>query len=350
MSQTHDPFSEQPKRGFRLPWIKTPEEMAADRDRKLNAERVREAEMRRSALDLSELARGGIPTQATERLREIADSGGHEGVLFTSDLAPEEAGLLRSEGYRPLGLVTGSAVYNVGTAYASAYSDCEVQVLSSAYNEATRLAVGRMRLELKHIGAHGVVGVRLSLVRHEWAEGTVEVQVVGTAVVGPFAAPAEPWMCDLSGQEWWALYRAGYIPAGLVWGHCHWFVLTTQDDEMVHRYWRNIEMAHWSQALSSARHRAMANVQRQAKAFGATGVAGVRIERRLDEIRLTGPGENPVYEYEHHNLVMSVIGTAIKIRPRAPTSVVATVPVLSLRDGDLDLAPSTIAARDMKVE
>jgi uncharacterized protein YbjQ (UPF0145 family) len=157
-------------------------------------------------------------------------------------------------------------------------------------------------------------------------------------------------MCDLSGQEWWALYRAGYLPTRLVWGHCTWFVLTTVDDEQVHRYWRNIEMGHWSDALSSARHHAMRHVRDQATQSGAHGIVGVTIARRLDEIRLTGAGENPVYEYEHHNLVMSIIGTAVKVRPRAPQSVVATVPVLSLRDGELDLATSTIAARDVTLE
>ena len=350
MPNSNDTFGEQPKRGFRLPWIKTPEEMEAARAGRQRADEIRRAELARADIDFVELARGGIPVSASERLREIAGTGASDKAIFTSDLAPEEAGLLRREGYRPLGLVTGSAVYGVGQAYASAYNDVEVMELSNAYNEAMRLAVSRLRLELKQIRAHGVVGVRMSLVRHEWAAGTVEVQVVGTAVAGPYPAPDEPWMCDLSAQEWWALHRAGYVPTRLVWGHCHWFVLTTQSDEMVHRMFRNIEMGHWSQALNSARNRALGKVKEQATASKADGVAGVRIERRLDEIRLTGPGENPVYEYEHHNLVISIIGTAIKLRPDAPQYVTATVPVLSLRDGAVNLAPETIASHDLKVE
>jgi len=350
MPKQSDNFSDPPKRGFRLPWIKTPEELAASTAQRRRADEVRAAEVIRVQTDLRELANGGIPVQARERLREIARSDGHDGVLFTSDLAPEEAGLLRREGYRSLGLVTGSAVYRVGTAFASAYNDCEVTVLSEAYNEAMRLAVGRLRLELKQIRAEGVVGVRITLARHEWASGTVEVQVIGTAVDGPGIDVKEPWMCDLSGQEWWALYRAGYIPTGLVWGNCTWFILTTMADEQVHLYWRNVEMTHWSTALSAARHRAMAHVRDQATRSGATGVAGVRIERRLDEVRLTGSDENPVYEYEHHNLVLSIVGTGIKVRPGAPRTVAATVPVLSLRDGVLNLSPATIAGRDMQVE
>jgi uncharacterized protein YbjQ (UPF0145 family) len=163
----------------------------------------------------------------------------------------------------------------------------------------------------------------------------VEVQAIGTAVEGPGMAPSEPWMSDLSGQEWYALHRAGYDPVGLVWGHCAWFVLTTQQDEWIHTSWSNQEMTHWSHALSHARHRAMQSLTSQAKNHNGVGVAGVKITRRLDEVRLTGYDDNPVYEREHHNLVVAIIGTAIKHRVGAPVMVKPTVQVLSLLDGRL---------------
>jgi len=239
-------------------------------------------------------------------------------------------------------------MYHVGQAYASSQSSCEVRVLSQAYDKATELAVSRMRQELKLIGAHGVVGVRMQVVRHEWADSTVEVQVIGTAVEGPGIAPEEPWMCDLSGQEWWALHRAGYIPTGLVWGHAAWFVLTTYQDEWIETSYSNQEHTDWSQALSMARHIAMANVHKQAKQNHANGVAGVKISRRLDEIRLSGPGADPAYEREHHNVVISIIGTAIRLRADAPAGVTPTVEVLSLRDGRI--TPVVLKTVDAKIE
>jgi hypothetical protein len=154
-------------------------------------------------------------------------------------------------------------------------------------------------------------------------------------------------MCDLSGQEWYALHRAGYAPAGLVWGHASWFILTTYEDEWSVTSWQNVELAHWSLALSQARHIAMNSVRRLAVNHGAEGVAGVRIDRRLDEVRLTG-GEGGVYEREHHNLVLAVIGTSIKSIPNAPTAVPATRYVLSLRDGRL--SPVAIDSHDAAIE
>ena len=344
------------KPGFHLPWgHHTPEEDAAAEAARQQAATMaqkiaetQQAEQQRQHRDLQLLGQGGIPTQATERLKEIG-TGGMDGVLFTSDLSPDEAALLRREGYRARGLVTGSAMYHVGQAYASSQGDCEVDVLSKAYDAATALAVSRLAQEARLIGAHGVVGVRLTVVRHEWADKTVEVQVIGTAVSGPGAAPAEPWLSDLSGQEWWALHRAGYEPVALVWGHCTWFILTTQQDEWIERSYNNQELTHWSAALGKARTLAMQHLTAEAKRRHATGITGVQIARRMDEVRLSGPGEDPAYEREHHNLVISIIGTAIRLRPDAPPGVAPTLEILSLRDGTISPV-AAIGASDAKIE
>ena len=112
----------------------------------------------RQEIDLVELAKGGIPVQAKRRLTELGQRPDQRKLYFlTSNLAPDELALLRRHGYRPRGLVTGSAVWHVGQAFAS-MNDCEVNVLSQAYEQATHLAVSRMEQELFLIGGHGVVG------------------------------------------------------------------------------------------------------------------------------------------------------------------------------------------------
>ncbi len=314
---------------------RTPEEKAAREALQQRAKQVHAEEMERQSADLIELSKGGIPVEARKRLAELGNSADESGFTFTSNLAPDEIALLRRCGFKVRGLVTGSSMYHVGVSHASKFNDCEVKELAQAYDRATELALSRMEQELALLGAHGAVGVRLELVRHEWSDKTIEVQAFGTAVEGPGPAPARPFLCDLSGQEWFALYRAGYEPVALVYGHCSWFILTTYADEMLKRSWNNIELTHWGEALTHARNIAMDSVRRQTKAAGGIGVTGVHVKRRLDEMRLYGPGEDPVYEREHHNLVISVIGTAIRERPGAPREVAATRHVLSLRDGRL---------------
>jgi uncharacterized protein YbjQ (UPF0145 family) len=336
---------------FHLPHFgRSAEERAAQQAQQEQARQDQEAEVRRQNEDVRALERGGIPARATNRLQALSvrDDG-----AFSSDLAADELALLRSRGYRAVGLVTGSALYHVGQAYASATNDCEVDVLTTAYNEATRLAVARMQKEVLLLGAHGAIGVRYDIVRHEWAtDKTIEVRIVGTAVVGPRSAPEKPWLSDLSGREWWSLERAGYEPVGLVYGHCTWFVLTTSyDDQILRKSFANEEFRHMSDGLASARRVALQHLTRQAHALGAHGVTGVSIVRRLDEVHLmrgAGQPESMVYEYEHHNVILSIIGTGIRRRSDAPRQVVATRSTLSLRDGNL--TPATGRAVDATFE
>jgi len=299
-------------------------------------------EVARQERDQYLLQSGRLPVTAEQRLAGVG-SATPGALAFTSDLAADEAALLRREGVEALCLVGGSAMYHVGYAYASSWNDVEVTQLSQAYNEATRLAVGRMELEARAVRAHGVVGVRYALVRHEWADRTVEVQLVGTAVRGSGQAPRQPWLCDLSGQEWWALWQGGYEPLALAYGHCTWFVLTQAQDEWTERSYANAELRHFSDALQHCRNRANGHLLQIARDVGATGVVGVHLSRRLDEVRLTGAGEDPAYEREHHNLVLSMIGTAVRRRAGAAARP-ATRLVLSLRDGRLVSAEAQAAS------
>ena len=339
---------------FHLPWHQTtPEEKAAKeaaaQERATLREQLdelRRAEALRREADLQSLAQGGIPTMAAQRLSEIRGADPEQST-FSSDLSPDEAALLRRNGYRPLGLVSGSAMYHVGSVYPpaygsaranqgntrlfpalnpAAYRDGELTTLSGAYNEATRLAVSRMQQEATAIGAFGVVGVRYTMARRVWGLKSIEVRLLGTAVAGPDRPPAAPWLSDLSGQEWYALHRAGYDPVGLVYGHCAWLILTTQLDAWTAFSGRNQELAHWSDALRQCRNRANGAVYTMARDLQAVGVVGMHLTRRLEEFRFFVEGE-------HHILTLHLIGTAVRLRPDAPKTIRATGNVLSLRDG-----------------
>jgi hypothetical protein len=103
-----------------------------------------------------------------------------------------------------------------------------------------------------------------------------------------------------------------------------------------------------------------------ARRYHAHGVVGVHIARRVEAFKLGGPranmgmrasshaqgpvetpllepgtrawrlrGSKPSMASEHHNLTLTIIGTAIRLREDAPKAVRATLPVLSLRDGSL---------------
>ncbi len=146
-----------------------------------------------AARSIQALESGGIPLAAQARLDDLRNRGGG---FFTSDLTTNEFLLVRRAGFRPLTQVMGSCFYNVGwqwmpggMGYASGgfggYAEgqtIELETQSAAWNDARRLAIGRLAEEAKRAGADAVVGVRLQRGGFDWAAGLIEFVAVGTAV------------------------------------------------------------------------------------------------------------------------------------------------------------------------
>jgi len=246
------------------------------------------------------------------------------GAPFGSDLTPQEAALVLRTGFRPIGVVVGSSFYHVGMLFAS-FSDGELLALTQAYNTALDLAVRRLKLEAVALQAHGVVGVRLTMRRHEWAEHMIEVVVVGTAVRGDGPVPHTPFTSDISGQEFWQLHEAGFAPRALVYGSSVWVVFTSQMDLVRMRSWSNVEMEHMANCVYRCRHAAMERLRRQAAGSGAGGVVGVRYNRTIGELRIHGT------EQEHHTIDLTVFGTAIAPHAGGVEHRPRTVPMIDLR-------------------
>lgn len=304
-------------RGTRMPFFSRP-----NRDQIAEAARQ---EQSRQALEA-----GGLPTRARERLAEMVTSAG----LTTSDLSPSEAALVKDAGYEPLGLVVGSCFYHVGMLYAQ-YQDGELQGLSRAYVDAQDLAVNRLEQETRSLDAHGVIGVRFEMVRREWAEHMIEVTAIGTAVRARTAGPERPFLSDLSGQEFWALREAGYQPRGLVYGNCIWVVYTTAMDDWRNGSWFNQEMSHMTQSVYRCRQLAMQRLAAMAKRESAEGVVGVRFDRRVGPLQISGS------DRVHHAIYLTVIGTAIAERPAAPSHMTAALSIIDLRDRSAAVAQPT---------
>src|SRR6478735_2279102 len=221
----------------------------------------------------------GVPEHGRERLAQL------KGGFFTSDLSVNEFLLVKQAGFDPLGLVIGSSIYHIGYQQSSWKQSTEMAVLSQAMYEARELAMTRMEEEADQLGADGVVGVRLDIGRYEWGEHLAEFIAVGTAVKhrgGELhrAPNGRPFTSDLSGQDFWALLRAGYRPVGLVMGNCVYHVAHQGLRASFKQIGRNQEMPTYTQALYEARELAMERMQAEATETQANGIVGARIVER----------------------------------------------------------------------
>ena len=268
---------------------------------------------------MQEPGTAGLPQHAVERLREMSQEGGTR-HLFTSDLSINEFLLVTEAGFDPVGLVVGSSIYHIGLQRAQWQQSQELQMLSQAMYHARELAMTRMEEESDALGADGIVGVRLDINRYEWGESLAEFMAIGTAVKARSGshrtAAGKPFTSDLSGQDFWTLVQAGYMPVGLVMGSCVYHVAHQGLGQWFRTVGQNQEMPNFTQALYDAREIAMERMQNEATELKAEGIVGAQIHERS-------------HGWGSHVIEFLAIGTAV--RPlRADHTIAQPQMVLSL--------------------
>jgi uncharacterized protein YbjQ (UPF0145 family) len=206
-------------------------------------------------------------------------------MIFTSDLSIDELLLVEKAGFEPLELVQGSSYYHIGWSSAPWTANTELAAQSHVMLHARHLAMSRLLEQAKAFDADGVVGMRIEMER----EGHhAEFIATGTAVrkrAGDGASWrgrwGQPFTCDLSGADFWALVRAGFRPVMLAHGVCVYHIahktlgqwLSSLDQSMY-----NQENPTYTQALYDARELAMGRMQHEAHEAGATsGVVAMQV-------------------------------------------------------------------------
>jgi uncharacterized protein YbjQ (UPF0145 family) len=245
---------------------------------------------------------------AIRRLAELRGDDRRGRPLFTSDLSVNEFLLVREAGFRPVGLVLGSSIYHVGLQVRRWTANQELTTLSQAMYHARELAMKRMEAEADHLGADGIVGVRLEIEFKEFGHNLAEFIAIGTAVTGetPPATGATwrnnqdvPFTSDLSGQDFWTLIQAGYAPLGMVMGSCVYHVAHRSAASAMGTFGVNAEVTAFTQALYEARELAMARMQAEAEQLDAEGIVGVRLK-------------NLAHTWTGHTTEFFAVGTAVR--------------------------------------
>lgn len=189
--------------------------------------------------------------------------------------------------------------------------------LVHALRQARELAMGRLREECTLLGGDGVVGVRLTMGPFPGTAYAMEFQAIGTAVRAQGTTrPTQPFLSDLSGQDFAKLAHAGWIPAGLAMG----IAVVVRHDDWTTRasastFAGNVEIPGYTALVQEARHLARHSLEEDVHAVGAQGVVVSTIDLRIHE------QECRIYEGgRDHIAEATIIGTAIARFPsRAET-------------------------------
>ena len=223
---------------------------------------------------------------------------------ITSDLSVDEALLLHAAGWEPLDLVCGVAVVSVPVGVWN-WGRGAISLASDAHDAAVALAAQQLRGECGKVHGHGVVGVRVevSVRTHH-----IDVELVGTAVRpidgsdarGSDAAPAMPFVSDLSARDFTLLRRAGWMPVGLAFGASFVYAPRRTAGMAMKQSTQNVELTNYTEAMYSARESAMEKMQRSALQVGGQGVVEVKVT------------EGPM-SFARHAVGFTAWGTAVRL-------------------------------------
>jgi uncharacterized protein YbjQ (UPF0145 family) len=257
-------------------------------------------EEREQAESLARIEAGGIPLAAERRLKVLSTGRG----AFTSSLSVNGYALLDRLGPRPLAQVLGASVHQIGWQFLpqppqwGAELFCELDMVARAWDQARRRALDRLTEEAQAVGADAVVGVHLRRGEHDWAAGSVDFVIAGTAIALPGSAGGGwPVLSDLSIDDYWKLQQAGYAPVGLVAATAVHFVSPSSQTQWS-RYattTKNQELTDFTQGFYAARETALRYISSQADAQKATGIVGVRIDQsaRHESYKVVSYGQQP---------------------------------------------------------
>jgi len=238
----------------------------------------------------------GLPPAAAKRVADAAHAKLRSSLLSISANAGIE-----SVGYHPVSEVMGSVVLSTagavmpscgyyGAGYAGGfggpfgmpgvqmgagqqfYGGYEPYV--DVVNRGWTVAMGRLETEAKAVGAHGVVGIRLTQQRFEG--GAVEFMVLGTAVRSVVTADhhgRDLFTTHLSGQDVSKLVHHGWMPVRLAIDvtvgvrHDDWSTLQQQST-----FAGNVELSGVSELVNSSRASARSAMLRHLKPRVEVGV------------------------------------------------------------------------------
>lgn len=263
---------------------------------------------------LAALERGDIPPIARER---ILREKGYGKNFFASDLTVREYLLTKEAGFQTLGQVMGTSFFKIG--FWGMFnrfqgSTGELPQVTQAISNSRSKAVDRMRQEAKLLGASGVIGVRVQKKAHAWSSNITEFTAFGSAIKIPdWPDNEEPFTSALNGQEFWQLYKAGYLPRSVVMGACAYYIHMDRQTRQTLYGWfaPNQEVYSFTEGYRSAVKLANLRMQTELALLKADGAVGVTIDPGIETI------EYEINDQSYHDILLNyaILGTAVSAHP-----------------------------------
>jgi len=262
------------------------------------------------------LENGQLVPAALRRLNSLSEQSS-----FTSDLTVKEFALLKSSGLHPICQVAGTAVYKIGYQPMPYGGSQPLSVITEAFNESRRLAIGRLEQEAGLAHADAVVGTRITQGMFDAESGLIEFSIVGTAVkslngllaTAKSNAKNKAIITTLSGQDLYLLLENGIAPVGLVGASsCYLASLSPYTFQQMYSMFGanvvNFEVREFTEGYYVSRHIVMREVEKAARSKGAKGIIDFNFISSTNSYQLPGSNSENVGAV---SFISHVLATAI---------------------------------------
>lgn len=305
---------------------------SGDEEKKLH-----EQNQRRSIETQEALEKGHLPPYVMERLQEQK-----EGIMpWTSNLSVNDWLVLKQFGIKPVGQVMGSSYYHIAYSmsnYSGQWGSGNLQSIEQALRRTRELALERLVMEAKALGAQAVVDVKLYQKKPEYNSHAVEFVAFGTAVSIESQIPVnEPVLCGVNALDLAKLMMSGMFPVGYVLGISVYYQYASARDRNITQSWfsGNVEMSNYTEAVYKVRHQAIRNMEVQAKKVSAQGILAHDTELNVIPVEVERSQND---RREDHILEFIASGTAIiKFSAKPMPSIELGLSLNDIKGGRIDV-------------
>lgn len=282
------------------------------------------------------LLEGKLPPNALKRIEHMVNSPNH---LFTSALSVNENLLLKDLQVIPVAQVIGTAFFkNPLFRQSRALSWDRENDFNIVANEVRAKAVDRLLEEALALKAHGVVDVTIKESGLSFKDMLIECTLIGTAVrLSGGYSEQRPFLCNLSGADFYKLMKSGYTPKTIVFGsYLYSGLCDPLGFELFYfiygNSYRNGEETGRSQVISHARSLACSELCHRASLLHSDGIVGVNYKYGHEELEYDGPTDRRrEAKFTQFLVYFSFMGTTIvEDRARKTVNVPSSKTIVSL--------------------
>ena len=205
--------------------------------------------------------------------------------MATANISVDDYLCLSELEYDALDIIEVAVSTRVGFEFRKPHVSYELPKATTAFNKCWRQSLHDLKQKAKHIGADGIVNIKIKVQKKSFPSRQISMVVYGTAVRrisrdNNRQRKHHIFTTSLTAKEILTLNMAGRFPYELVVGFSVYHFGFRSVGDRVKTFFRNIELINFTESLYAARNLALANMQRDFSKNNLNEIIGIKLSSK----------------------------------------------------------------------